>query len=76
MRYDFPPDIQELVGARLASGKYASEDDVLREALRVLSEEQEDLAAVQDAIAEWRAGDDGVPLDGAIQSIRTKHNIS
>ena len=75
MAYQFPPDVDKLVKERLASGKYASEDDVLREALQALSEEEEDLAAVQQAIAELEAGDQGVPLDEAFDSIRGKHQI-
>ena len=46
MTYAFPPDLRELVGEQMASGKYASEDELLRHALRALSEEEEDLAAV------------------------------
>ena len=70
MGYAFPPDIQERMGERMASGQYRSEDDLLRDALRALDEELDDLSAVQEAIAEWRAGDDGVPLDEGFDSIR------
>lgn len=66
--YSFPPDLQQLIDARLATGSYHSEDELLRDALRALAEESEDLAAVQEAVAEWRAGDAGVPLrDGFVQ---------
>lgn len=70
MHYPFPPDLQKLVDARLATGSYASEDEVLRDALRALTEEDEDLAAVREAIAEWRAGDPGMPLNEAFDEIR------
>ncbi len=73
MPYPFPPDLSQLVHEHMASGKYSSEDDLLRSALRALAEEEEDLAAVHEAIAEWRSGDDGVPLDEAFESIRTKY---
>ncbi len=75
MGYPFPPDIQQAVGARMASGQYPSEDDLLREALRALEEQDEDLAAVNEAVAEWRAGDGGVPLDDAFTSLRKKHRL-
>lgn len=34
----FPPDVAEAIQARLASGEYASEEDVLRDALKALSD--------------------------------------
>ena len=74
MSYSFPPDVQHLVQARLSSGQYQSEDDVLRDALRALTEEDEDLAAVREAIDQWRAGDDGTPLAEAFDEIRRAIN--
>lgn len=76
MAYAFPADVKDLVDEQIESGQYGSEDEVLRDALRALAEEQEDLAAVNEAIAEWRAGDSGVPLDDAIAAIRAKHGIA
>jgi Arc/MetJ-type ribon-helix-helix transcriptional regulator len=70
MLYPFPPDLRELVAARLASGNYRTEDELLGDALRALDEENEDLAAVRDAIAEWRAGDEGTPLAEAFEEVR------
>jgi len=57
----------------MSSGKYASEDELLRVALQALSEEEEDLAAVRESIDDWRAGDPGVPLDEAFAAIRSRH---
>ena len=71
MPYRFPPDVKRLVAERMAAGKYVSEDDLLRDALRSLAEEQEDLRAVTDAVAELRAGDEGTPLREAFASIRS-----
>jgi len=70
MPYSFPLDVKKLVESHLASGRYSTEDDVLRDALRALSEEEEDIAAVRDAIDEWRAGDQGLPLVEAFDQIR------
>lgn len=70
MIYAFPPDLKKLIDAQLASGRYSDEDELLRDALRALSEEDEDLAAVRDAIAQWRAGDEGIPLTEAFNEIR------
>jgi Arc/MetJ-type ribon-helix-helix transcriptional regulator len=38
MAYQFPPDLDQLLKERMASGGYTSEDDVLRDALRALEE--------------------------------------
>jgi putative addiction module CopG family antidote len=73
MHYSFPPDVDQLVRQQLSSGKYGSEDDVLRDALRALSEEEEDWLAVRDALAELEAGDPGVPLDEAVEMLRRKY---
>jgi putative addiction module CopG family antidote len=70
MLYSFPPDLHELIVARLVSGHYSTEDDVLRDALRALAEEDEDLAAVRVALAEWHAGDAGTPLAAAFDEVR------
>lgn len=76
MPYAFPSDLQALVGEQMASGKYASEDELLRCALSALAEEEEDLDAVRESLAEWRAGDPGVPLDDAFNSVRRTHGVS
>lgn len=68
--YSFPPDLQRLIDARLATGSYASAEELLRDALRALADESEDLAAVQEAVAEWRAGDAGLPLRDAFAQVR------
>lgn len=40
MNLHFPPDVAEAIEARLASGEYASEVDVVRDALKALSDRQ------------------------------------
>jgi putative addiction module CopG family antidote len=70
MIQSLPQDIQSLISFHLATGRYGSEEDVLREALRSLIEEDEDVLAVREAIDDWRAGDEGVPLDEAFARIR------
>lgn len=42
----------------------------LRDVLHALEEEGEDLQAVKTAVAEWRAGDEGLPLKEAFDEIR------
>jgi putative addiction module CopG family antidote len=69
MGYALPPDLQELVDARLATGLYPTEGDVLRAALRALAQEDDDLAAVREAVADWKAGDAGTPLTDAFEQL-------
>lgn len=70
MPYPFPPDLQQMISARLAKGIYQSEDDVLRSALQLLAEQEEDLAAIQAAVDEWQAGDEGVALADAFDKAK------
>lgn len=58
----------------MSAGGYRTEDDLLRDALRALSDEEDDLRAVQEAIAEMEAGDPGVPLADAFHAIRQKYS--
>jgi Arc/MetJ-type ribon-helix-helix transcriptional regulator len=75
MAFPFPPDLREFVRVQMASGKYASEEDLLRHAFGALAEQEEDLAAVRESVDEWRGGDPGVPLDDAMEAVRRKHGI-
>jgi putative addiction module CopG family antidote len=76
MAYPLPPDVEQMVRQRMASGKYASEGDLFREALQALSEEEQHLAAIQEAIAELHAGDPGVPLGEAFDALRAKYGVA
>jgi Arc/MetJ-type ribon-helix-helix transcriptional regulator len=72
MPYPFPPDVDQLVRTRMATGNYGSEDDLLRHALEALAEQEDDLVAVREALAELAAGDPGQPLDVAFREIRQR----
>ena len=72
MPYSFPADIQDLVNRKMAAGQFANEDDLLREALLALPEDESDLEAVRDAIAEFEAGDEGVSLEEAFGAIEQR----
>ena len=76
MAYEFPPDVAQLFRERMASGRYATEDELLKEALLALADQEEDLLAVREALAELEAGDAGVPLDEAFASLRRRHRVS
>ncbi len=70
MPYTIPPDVETLVAHQMSTGRYQTEDDVLRSALEALTQQDEDLAAVQAAVDDWRQGDSGLPLDEVMQRIR------
>lgn len=76
MPYELPSDVQQMVADRMAAGSYASEDDVLRQALQALEHEECHLRLIQEAIDDWKAGDEGVPLAEAFDAIRTKYGIA
>ena len=69
MPYPFPSDVRQLVDHQLASGGYQSEDQLLREALRSLSAQDDDLAALEEAISELDF-DSGQPLAEAFAEVR------
>ena len=56
MSYDLSEPIRTLVNERLATGKYASEDEVLLCALQTLREYDESVADIQDGIDDEAAG--------------------
>jgi putative addiction module CopG family antidote len=76
LQYQFPEDLQAMLGEQMKAGAYSSEDDLLRDALRALAEEEEDMAAVQDALQDWRAGDQGMPMDAAFAAVRDRQRDS
>lgn len=59
MSYPFPADLQEFVRDQMATGRYQSEDELVREAFRALDEADSDLRAVREAIAHGRQGTRG-----------------
>ena len=66
-------EIEQQVKHRVATGRYASEEAVLREALAALADQEDDFEAVQEAVDAWRGGDEGIPLEEAFAQIRTKY---
>jgi putative addiction module CopG family antidote len=74
MAYALTEELDFIVREKLASGKYASEEDVLRAALRLLDEEEETIAAVAEGYEDIRAGRHR-PFDEADREFRQNHNI-
>ncbi len=75
MSYQFPPDVQAQLQKYVATGQYATEDDVLRDALQSLRERDENVSAVKQAIADMEAGDHGKPFDEFVEQFRAEHKV-
>jgi len=75
MTFSLPPDLESFVLGQMATGQYETEEDLFRSAFHALAERDEDLAAVNEAIDEWRAGDLGSPVDEVVDAIRRKHGL-
>ncbi len=53
---EIPEAVERIVREKVASGEYASEADVLLEAIRSLQAQDEEVAAIEEGIADVRAG--------------------
>ncbi len=67
--------VQQLIQKKMASGKYDSEDELVREALESLDAEDEELHAIQDSLDDLDRGEEGLPLDEVFANLRAKHSI-
>lgn len=65
-----PQDVEVMVARQLASGRYHSDQEVLRSAMLALEELDEDFAAIEEAVDSWRRGELGTPLADAFRQIR------
>lgn len=74
MPYTFPPDLQSLLQKHLTLGNYATEEDVLRDALRALDDHQTVLQDIRTGLADMETGR-GRSLDEIDVDLRAKHNI-
>ncbi|MBX3411647.1 MAG: hypothetical protein KF708_02925 [Pirellulales bacterium] len=82
MPYQFPPDVEQLVRAQMIAGDYRTEDDLLRDALKVLEEHRqtviyddpEVLAGVRRGLDEMKQGL-GRPFEQFDTEFRAKHKL-
>jgi Arc/MetJ-type ribon-helix-helix transcriptional regulator len=51
-----PPDVLERMSALLGTGRYSSEEEVLRAAIAALEEQNADLSAIQAGINDMESG--------------------
>jgi hypothetical protein len=73
MSYSFPPEIRKLIAENLATGIYASEEDVLTAALHALSDYHAAIADIRQGMLDYEQGR-GEPLSQAMTDIR--HQLS
>jgi putative addiction module CopG family antidote len=73
---NYRPEVESLIRVQMATGRYANEDDLLREALKQLTEADADFHALEEALDAMDAGDEGTPLDEAIAAIKAKHTVA
>jgi Arc/MetJ-type ribon-helix-helix transcriptional regulator len=69
-----PPDVDLQVKQYLASGQYLTAEDVLRDALRALAEEQGVVTDIRRGLEDLDAGR-GRALEDVDADLRSKHNI-
>ncbi len=69
MPYEFPPDIRTLIDKYLATGQYASEDQVLEAALHVLSDYHATVADIRAGMEDYAQGR-AEPLSQAMGDVR------
>ena len=70
----FSPTVEQLIRDQMASGKYASEDDLLLDALQALDADQKDLAAIQEGLDWFNAGNAGATVEEAFEKLGRKHD--
>lgn len=69
-----PADVAAAIQLMLASGEYASEADVLRDALAALLQRRDDVAAIAAGLADMEAGRIR-PFSDFDAAFRKKHDI-
>ena len=69
-----PPDLDHQVKHYLASGQYQTEEEVLRDALQALAEEQNVRDDIRQGLEDLQAGR-GRPLEDVDADLRKKYNI-
>ena len=74
MSFTLSPETERLLRTKLRDGGYASEDDLIRDALRALGERDDFFAAVTEGASDADAGRTR-PLREADAALRSKYGI-
>ena len=70
MPYQLSEEIQQVIDERISAGEFRNADEVIQAAFDALQQSDENVAKIQEAIDDWKAGDEGLPLDEAFNLIR------
>jgi len=74
MSFQFPADIQQSISAYVTGGTFQNEEEVLREAMRLLAQQQQDLASIQRGLEDI-ANDRTRPAEESNEEFRRIHKI-
>jgi Arc/MetJ-type ribon-helix-helix transcriptional regulator len=78
MTRNLPADVETLIRQHMATGKYRTEGDLLREALVRLNEdavdEDEDMEAILEGLEEVDRGDPGMSVEETFRWILERHS--
>ncbi len=69
------PAVEQLIRAQMATGRYASEEELLVQALHTLAEDEQALRAIEEGLASVDRGEPGQSADDAFRRLREKHRI-
>lgn len=75
MSYPFPPDLRDLVHHAMSTGGFASEDELLRDALSAWQRRNDDLTAIREGIAEMEAGE-GQPFHEFVREFYQERGLT
>jgi len=75
VQHQFSPDVEDRIHAKMASGRYTSEDDLFRTALDTLDSVETEAQGLQAAIDAVKCGDAPVPLEDAFGALRQKYDL-
>jgi Arc/MetJ-type ribon-helix-helix transcriptional regulator len=75
MSYQLPPDLYAAVQSHVASGQFATEDDVVRSALAALNRHTAEVRAIQEGLDDMEAGRFR-PLEQADAELREKYGFA
>jgi Arc/MetJ-type ribon-helix-helix transcriptional regulator len=75
MSQQITPIVEQLIRAQMATGRYASEEDLLVHALTSLAEDEAELRAIEEGLASVDRGERGVPVAEAFADLRKRHGI-
>lgn len=70
MHESLSADLSTLLSERMATGRYATEEDAMRQGLQALALEEQDDDRTQSAIEYFEQGGKGIPARAAFDAVR------